>query len=135
MLNQGKSTSQNIQIWLAVIGLIGTLGGAVIANWDKVVPRPEVLSAKSLGPSFDCAKATNRSEHLICSSPDLAVLDLAMANAYRDAAARAGTREHKATLRGSQNHWLRRVRETCDNTDSLRGAYEQRIRELKDIQP
>jgi len=30
-----------IQILVAVLGLVGVLGGALIANWDKVFPRAE----------------------------------------------------------------------------------------------
>jgi len=62
------------------------------------------------------------------------VLDLAMANAYRDAAVRVGTKERKAILRNVQNHWLRKVRETCVDTVCLKGMYEQRISELKAVQ-
>src|SRR5215217_476809 len=149
MLGQSEPPSKNsMQIWLAVIGLIGTLCGAVIPNWDKLFPResaappstapapttsaapftvapaeinsdsaliPEaskevqVQQMPTVGPSFDCTKATYRSERMVCSSPDLAVLDLAMANAYRDAAARVGTKGRKATLRNLQNRWLRHV--------------------------
>jgi len=161
MPDQGESSSnKNVQVWLAVISLIGTLSVAVIANWEKLFPRQPVLfsapapnsgtalAAKNngalipqpqppmppVGPSFDCAKAIYRSEQLVCSSPELAVLDLAMANAYRDAAARVGTKERKAILRNVQNHWLRKVRETCVDTVCLKGMYEQRIRELETIQ-
>jgi uncharacterized protein YecT (DUF1311 family) len=173
MSDQGKSPSSNTQIWLAIIGLIGALGGAVIANWDKFVPQttvpstshppttavapatlvsagitnsgqaPEPLkevqspqqSMPAVGPSFDCAKATYRSERLICSSSDLAVLDLALDNAYRNAATRVRTREHKVALRNLQNDWLRNVREACVDVECLRGAYEDRLRELNAIQP
>ena len=172
MLDQNKSSSgSNTQTWLAVIGLIGALGGAVISNWDKIFPRPIAYLAApapvvpvavsvtvsppapeikkeplpgpqrevptppqqqlpSVGPSFDCAKATYRSERLICSSLELAVLDLAMSNAYRDAAARLGTRGDKATLRNLQNHWLRTVRERCFDVSCLKEIYKQRINEL-----
>jgi uncharacterized protein YecT (DUF1311 family) len=175
MLDQGKSPSNNnTQIWLAVIGLIAALGGAVISNWDKIftqptapstapapttssapltvasseiktyadpVPEPpkEAISQPQqrmplVGPSFDCAKATYPSERLVCSSPELAVLDLAMANAYRDAAARVATKRRKYALRDLQNHWLRRVREACVDVACLKGIYEQRIRELNAVQ-
>jgi uncharacterized protein YecT (DUF1311 family) len=88
----------------------------------------------SVGPSFDCAKATYPSERLVCSSAELAVLDLAMANAYRDAAARVGTKRRKTALRNLQNNWLRKVREACGEVACLREVYEQRIRELNAIQ-
>jgi uncharacterized protein YecT (DUF1311 family) len=166
MPDPGESSSnKNAQVWLAVISLIGTLSVAVIANWEKLFPRPAVSFTApaptsgahfpvapaevkntaapipqpqqlmpSIGPSFDCAKAIYRSEQLVCSSPELAVLDLAMANAYRDAAARVGTKERKAILRNVQNHWLRKVREECADAACLTGMYNQRISELKTIQ-
>lgn len=162
MRDKGESPSNNnAQIWLAVIGLIGALGGGAIANWDKLFPHPAVppiasesatpglpftraaanigngvgaiREIPSVGPSFDCAKARSRSEHWVCSSPELVVLDLAMANGYRDAAARVGTKERKAALRNQQNQWLR-DREACADVGCLKDAYEQRIRELGAIQ-
>jgi len=175
MLEQDKSSSNsNTQTWLAVIGLVGALGGAVISNWDKIFPRPTAYLAApapvvpvavtvpspspeikkdplpepqrevpaspqqqlpSVGPSFDCVKATYRSERLICSSLELAVLDLAMSNAYRDAAARLGPKGGKLALRNLQNHWLRTVRETCFDVSCLREIYKQRISELNAYSP
>jgi uncharacterized protein YecT (DUF1311 family) len=171
MLDQGNSN--NTQLWVAIMGLIAALGGAVIANWEKLSPRPIVyLSAPtpaattsssssdstsptedkrvtihelrdplprqqrlpSLGPSFNCAKATYPSERLVCSSSELAVLDLAMANAYRDAMAQLREKERKTALRDSQNRWLRTTRETCAGADCLSDIYLQRIGELKAVQ-
>ncbi len=82
------------------------------------------------GPSFDCAKAVFPSERLVCSSKELASLDLEMASAYREALVRAVTKEHTAALRDSQNHWLRRTRESCDNVSCLVDIYVERIRDL-----
>jgi hypothetical protein len=36
--NHRKSTTSKIVIWVAIIGLVGTLGAALIANWDKFFP-------------------------------------------------------------------------------------------------
>ena len=82
-----------------------------------------------VAPSFDCTKARWKSERLVCSSPGLAVLDLAMANAYRDAVARMPDR--KIDFRNAQNHWLRRVRDLCDDVACLKQTYQQRIAELE----
>ena len=100
----------------------------------KPSPPPAATPSRALmtdhGPSFDRAKATYTSERLVCSSPDLALLDLSLANAYRDAAARSDS-SGKAFLRDQQNHWLRHVREKCQNVECLLGVYEARIYELK----
>ena len=44
---------------------------------------------RTVAPSFDCAKATWKSERMVCSSQQLSVLDVALSDAYRDAAASA----------------------------------------------
>jgi uncharacterized protein YecT (DUF1311 family) len=92
--------------------------------------KPSLLPTVTHKPSFDCAKATYTSERLVCSFPDLASLDLSLANAYRDAAARSDS-SGKAALRNQQNYWLRHVREKCQNAECLRGIYEARINELR----
>jgi hypothetical protein len=38
-MNDEKGT-HNTQIIIAIIGVVGILGGAVIANWDKIFPPP-----------------------------------------------------------------------------------------------
>ena len=81
-----------------------------------------------VAPSFDCLKASWKSEHIICSSRALAVLDLALSNAFREAIARSPDRT--AELRSSQNRWLRMSREACDDVPCLRELYEARIAEL-----
>jgi curved DNA-binding protein CbpA len=94
---------------------------------DQVRPRQQVTPG---GPSFDCTRATFPSERLVCSSKELASLDLEMASAYHEALARAGTKERMAALRESQNHWLRRTRESCNNVSCLVDIYVERIRDL-----
>lgn len=89
---------------------------------------PNANQPPMVGPSFDCTKATHRSEKIVCSSPELAVLDLAMSNAYRDALARAP--QSKAALRDAQNHWLRETRELCADATCLKSLYKLRISEL-----
>lgn len=34
-----KQSSGRVVIWVAIIGLVGTLGTAVISNWDKLFPQ------------------------------------------------------------------------------------------------
>lgn len=36
------SSENNTKITIAIIGLIGVLGGAFIANWDKIFPSPSL---------------------------------------------------------------------------------------------
>lgn len=112
---------------------------AEVENSDQPAEPPMEAQVQSrqqvapLGPSFDCARAVFPSERLVCSSKELASLDLEMASAYRDALARAGTKEHMVALRNSQNHWLRRTRESCNNVSCLVNAYVERIRDLQTL--
>lgn len=124
---------------LEVLSWIASIAAAVLAFYLWVTPlTPSSASPasaqqpaellKKVAPSFDCAKARYRSELLVCSSHELSVLDLAMANSYRDAVARVPDR--KTDLRIEQNDWLRNVRERCDDLSCLKQVYEHRISNL-----
>ena len=41
-------------------------------------------SATAAAPSFSCSGPLNQTEHVVCSDPDLAALDRAVASAYRN---------------------------------------------------
>lgn len=84
-----------------------------------------------VSPSFDCIKASNRVERMICSSSRLSILDLAMANAYRDVMAEQRTRENKMAWKDAQNQWRTKVRDQCVDEDSLTFTYMQRLDHLK----
>jgi len=45
-----RSSSSQVQIILSIIGVVGTLGVAVIANWEKIFPKPPVPSP-SISPT------------------------------------------------------------------------------------
>jgi serine/threonine-protein kinase len=94
-------------------------------------PHSKQIISPSIKPSFDCLKASNKVERLVCSSPELAVLDLAMANAYRDLVAERKSPGERKQLRGAQNHWLRQVRDRCPDIACLASTYESRIEELR----
>jgi uncharacterized protein YecT (DUF1311 family) len=89
------------------------------------LPAPPI---RTVAPSFDCAKATWRSERIVCSSQELSVLDVALSQAYRDAAARSPARA--AELRTSENYWIRKTRESCADIPCLQQVYEERLRYL-----
>ena len=92
-------------------------------------PSPPERQATPVRPSFDCGKATWKSEKLVCSSSQLAVLDLTLANEFREAVARNPGRLPQ--LRAAQNTWLRSTRESCDDIPCLQRVYESRIAELR----
>lgn len=41
----GKASSSKVQIWIAVISLVGALGAATIANWDKLFHSGQPVAA------------------------------------------------------------------------------------------
>lgn len=106
-----------------------------------VAPQPVVTSlvqtssprqvGGSVAPSFDCAKATWKSEKLVCSSLTLAILDRSLANAYSEAVARMPGRALQ--LKNSQNHWIRKNREACNDIPCAQRVYEIRIEQLKSM--
>ncbi len=64
-------------------------------------------SARFYPASFDCTKAAAPQEYLICSDPNLAALDAALGEEYRNARAYAGSdASARDTLVRSQRNWL-----------------------------
>ncbi|HYI71228.1 MAG TPA: lysozyme inhibitor LprI family protein, partial [Skermanella sp.] len=62
--------------------------------------------------SFDCAKAAQPAERLICSDSALSNLDESMAAEYSRARA-AVSEEGRKQLRDNQRSWLKYVSATC----------------------
>jgi hypothetical protein len=62
---------------------------------------PALIHTATWSPSFNCAKAGNSAERLICSNKDLADADVRMASAYRQALASA---KDKANSERSKTH-------------------------------
>lgn len=79
-------------------------------------------------PSFDCARASHPAEHLLCTNPILAALDVRMARAYADAPACGGDR---VALRTDQRQWLQHRRNQCSDAACLEDAYQARIVQLE----
>ena len=92
-------------------------------------------AAAQTGPSFDCAKASHEVERVICSDPDLSVLDRELAAVY--GAARSGpdmNQARQAELTARQRRWID-SRNGCGQASELTAcitaSYGQRILELK----
>ena len=92
--------------------------------------RPQ-LATIHVAPSFDCKQARVGAERLICASQDLAVLDLALANTYRDALAVRQPRAARSAIRSMQHHWLRDIRNRCTNAACLEQTYQERMQTLR----
>lgn len=131
--------------WVA--GILGTVlayflffstpsPGSVVKINDKAEQQPSekeqsVKPSVTVSPSFDCPRASNKAERLICATPELAVLDLSLANAYRDLWAERTSADLRQQLKVAQNYWLRNVRDHCTEVECLKTAYETRITDLR----
>lgn len=97
------------------------------------VAEPEqTFAATESGPSFDCAKAGNQIEFLICGSSALSSMDLAMATGYKTLLSYAGDEEGKAYIRNQQRDWIGK-RNTCRNADCLMQSYNERLLFIGDM--
>lgn len=79
------------------------------------------------GASFDCAKGSSFAERTICTDRRLSELDDKLALAYKNALAKAA---EPAAVRASQRYWLQLIRNRCQDSECLRGAYEARLAEF-----
>ena len=85
------------------------------------------LASEAIKPSFDCAKASSPAERLICSSRELAALDVELAEAYKWL---QSTSPDKNTLRKEQSEWIKNKRNICQTEDCMAKAYRDRIEDL-----
>lgn len=80
--------------------------------------------------SFDCTKATTRTELTVCGDPELSELDSRLGKAYEASLSRSADPER---LRAAQRAWLRDVRDRCQGKPCLNAAYLKRLKELLDL--
>lgn len=77
--------------------------------------------------SFDCGKASSKTEKLICGDDTLSKLDDDLNKAYLHSLERSDVKQQAIE---SQRQWLRKERNVCQNTECIKAAYETRIKEL-----
>jgi len=94
---------------------------------------PPATPARPIGtrPSFDCARASSKSEIAVCSDAGLATLDRNMAAQYARAAVNASP-EQLAELRRTRERFIA-YRDRCPNRTCIGDAYVGRMREIRDI--
>ena len=97
------------------------VGEVVIGSVKDAVPlyrenRSDSALTPTLSPSFDCVKASSPTEKLICSDPELAAMDRAMARVYQDAL-RNVSGDQKANLRREQAAWFRQYARACNSLE------------------
>jgi uncharacterized protein len=79
--------------------------------------------------TFDCKKASNFAEKVICSDSRLTSMDDQLGRLYKDALAASSNSE---TLKTEQKAWLS-TRNQCKNSDCILKAYTDRISALSAI--
>lgn len=84
-------------------------------------------AAEPGSPSFDCTKASNTVEMLICTNPELADLDVKLASQYKAALAQASD---KAAVKQQQIAWIKNVRAKCLEVACVADEYSKRIADL-----
>lgn len=82
------------------------------------------------GASFDCNKASTRTEKMICSNAKLSSADEQLAKSFKEALA-AST--DKQALRDEQKEWLASQRDVCPAAACMLDAYLARIGQLDRI--
>ncbi len=155
MGTEGKS--HKLQIAIAIIGLIGVLGSALFANWDKifaarnnnkVVTGGSGSSANSLNKnskivnlatSFDCQKAETGIEKIICDNPQISHVDGHLDLLYKTLKNKMTATDYNA-LKIEQRQWIKnrdsRIVNYCQssaglNLECVTTIYNQRIDEFK----
>lgn len=80
----------------------------------------------AIAASFDCSKAINPTEKLICSDVKTSSLDEKLERAYKTASASTDA-YGKKELAKEQRHWIKYTRGFCQDTACLQPAYTARI--------
>ena len=87
-----------------------------------------VVDDSPFTPSFDCAKASNGQEKLVCADRELSRLDVELSQAY------SKTRDKstdKNTLKQEQLEWIKYSLRACSDKNCLISTYNKRIAELQ----
>jgi uncharacterized protein len=86
------------------------------------------LESTVVKPSFDCLKAKQKTEIMICGNPALAKLDLQLDKVYRETIER--NPYNKKEIYNRQITWWK-LRNLCSNEKCIMDKYNSRIFELR----
>ncbi len=90
-------------------------------------PAPSVDDSPFM-PSFDCTKASNGQEKLVCADRELSKLDVDLSQAYSKARDKS---TDKNTLKKEQLEWIKYSLRACSDKNCLISSYKKRISELQ----
>jgi uncharacterized protein len=123
----------------AMVGLVPVAGAQAVpysADHPVAIAAPRATDAEKPagvqdadGPSFDCAKAHSRAEHLICEDPELSDLDVSFARDYKQA--KEVVADKAAFVREGHSEWQQR--EACLDKACLFDWYTRRGNQLADL--
>jgi uncharacterized protein len=88
-----------------------------------------IVNTDLYATSFDCTKATQKSEKMVCDSPVLSSLDDKMFSLYQKAKNESANPE---SLKQAQIGWIKQTR-TCGDESCMVNLYNQRINELSPV--
>ncbi len=94
----------------------------------SVVKRAVPSATGQIIASFDCSKASSSAERLVCADPELARLDLRLADIYKKL---LKIYPDKAQLKGEQANWIRESRNACSSIDCMKSIYQERLSDLE----
>jgi len=92
-----------------------------------IAPQASVVDNSPFSPSFDCTKASNQQEKLVCSDRELSKLDVQLSQAYGKAKDKSSDVN---ALKKTQIDWIKSSR-ACSDKACLVDAYKKRISELQ----
>jgi len=105
---------------------------------ETIEPEPEPVAKPIIpkplppdGPSFDCTKASQQVEFLICNTPELAKLDRTLSTVYKSAMKAAGLNAPR--LQRQQRAWRTEARDTCPDTACVATVVRERLALLRAI--
>lgn len=100
---------------------------AVVAESKQESPSNSAPDNSPFAPSFDCAKASNKVEKLICDDRELSKLDVDLSKAYQSA---RDASTDKDQLKKDQISWVKLSR-ACEDKSCVKSALEMRLSQLK----
>ena len=106
-----------------------TAPSTVLTPVAPLAPAPlAVVDDSPFTPSFDCAKASNGQEKLVCADRELSRLDVELSQAYSKARDKS---TDKNTLKQEQLEWIKYSLRACSDKNCLISTYKKRIFELQ----
>ena len=99
-----------------------------MAAESEVETREASVADGAINPSFDCSRASTKTEMLICGSRELASLDVQLSRSYNMALA-DGAPMSPSELKSDQRSWIRGNNQ-CSNESCLAQRYRDRIKFL-----